>query len=198
MGEAAERQDYELAAVYRDRLRALTYIQGSQAIHAERLGDADLFALACRITADGDRWCWRLKGIKALGVSVAPNFLEEMTFEPEHHIGFRPATDVDQRAGAEGTYDLEDAPDGATKLTIDITITVELPLPRASKRAVEKVMASTMNKTGDRFARNLYEAHAAGEDRPAGYWVAHTVLIVVNLVLTAFFARYAWRTLRQA
>ena len=29
-------------------LRALTFIQGSQAIHAERLGDADLFALACK------------------------------------------------------------------------------------------------------------------------------------------------------
>lgn len=46
------------------------------------------------------------------------------------------------------------------------------------------------------FARNLGSAYAAGEDRPTGYWVAHTVLIVVNLVLTAFFARYAWRTLR--
>lgn len=48
MSDAAERQDYELAAVFRDRLRALTFIQGSQAIHAERLGDADLFALACK------------------------------------------------------------------------------------------------------------------------------------------------------
>ena len=48
MAEAAERQDYELAAVYRDRLRALTYIQGSQTVHAEGLGDADVFALACK------------------------------------------------------------------------------------------------------------------------------------------------------
>ncbi|MBT8427255.1 MAG: excinuclease ABC subunit UvrC, partial [Erythrobacter sp.] len=46
MAAAAEKQDYELAAVYRDRLRALTYIQGSQTIHAEGLGDADVFALA--------------------------------------------------------------------------------------------------------------------------------------------------------
>ena len=38
----------ELAAVYRDRLRALTYIQGSQTVHAEGLGDADVFALACK------------------------------------------------------------------------------------------------------------------------------------------------------
>jgi excinuclease ABC subunit C len=48
MAEAAEKHDYELAAVYRDRLRALTYIQGSQTVHAEGLGDADIFALACK------------------------------------------------------------------------------------------------------------------------------------------------------
>ena len=48
MADAAEGQDYELAAVYRDRLRALTYIQGSQTVHAEGLGDADVFALACK------------------------------------------------------------------------------------------------------------------------------------------------------
>ncbi|MFL6751772.1 MAG: excinuclease ABC subunit UvrC [Sphingomicrobium sp.] len=48
MAQAAERQDFELAAIYRDRLRALTYIQGSQTVHAEGLGDADVFALACK------------------------------------------------------------------------------------------------------------------------------------------------------
>ncbi len=46
MAEAADKQDFELAAVYRDRLRALTYIQGSQTVHAEGLGDGDIFALA--------------------------------------------------------------------------------------------------------------------------------------------------------
>ncbi|HJQ17169.1 MAG TPA: excinuclease ABC subunit UvrC [Allosphingosinicella sp.] len=48
MNVAAEAMDYELAAVYRDRLRALTFIQGTQTINAEGLGDADLFALACK------------------------------------------------------------------------------------------------------------------------------------------------------
>jgi excinuclease ABC subunit C len=48
MAAASDAMDFELAAVYRDRLRALTFIQGSQAIHAEKLGDADLFALACK------------------------------------------------------------------------------------------------------------------------------------------------------
>ncbi len=45
MSAAAEAMDYELAAIYRDRLRALTFIQGSQAINAEGVGDADVFAL---------------------------------------------------------------------------------------------------------------------------------------------------------
>jgi excinuclease ABC subunit C len=48
MAEAAERCDFELAAIYRDRLRALTYIQGTQTVHAEGLGDADIFALAAK------------------------------------------------------------------------------------------------------------------------------------------------------
>lgn len=48
MAQAAEKQDYELAVLYRDRLRALTYVQGSQTVHAEGLGDADVFALACK------------------------------------------------------------------------------------------------------------------------------------------------------
>jgi excinuclease ABC subunit C len=48
MNEAAEAMDYELAAVFRDRLRSLTFIQGSQAIAAEGLGDADIFALAAK------------------------------------------------------------------------------------------------------------------------------------------------------
>ena len=48
MAEAAERRDFEIAAVYRDRLRALTYVQGSQTVHAEGLGEGDIFALACK------------------------------------------------------------------------------------------------------------------------------------------------------
>ena len=46
MEVAAAALDFERAAVQRDRLRALTFIQGSQAINAEGVGDADIFALA--------------------------------------------------------------------------------------------------------------------------------------------------------
>ncbi|WP_293881823.1 excinuclease ABC subunit UvrC [Sphingomonas sp.] len=48
MQGAATAMDFERAAMLRDRLRALTFIQGSQAINADGVGDADIFALACR------------------------------------------------------------------------------------------------------------------------------------------------------
>ncbi|MFM5884643.1 MAG: excinuclease ABC subunit UvrC [Novosphingobium sp.] len=46
METAAANLDFETAAILRDRLRAATFIQGSQAINAEALGSADIFALA--------------------------------------------------------------------------------------------------------------------------------------------------------
>ncbi|MGA8209208.1 MAG: hypothetical protein WB441_12295 [Nocardioidaceae bacterium] len=50
------------------------------------------------------------------------------------------------------------------------------------------------------FTKNLAAAHAAGEDRPTGYWVAHSVLIVVNLAVAVVLARLgarAWRSTRS-
>jgi len=120
---------------------------------------ADLTPLVKAISAEGDLWCWQLNGISALGISAAPAFTERMAFVEGERIDFEPDPPFgDQRAGATGTYLLADGADGSTELSIDITITAELPLPKAAKRAVEKVMATTMKKTGDRFARNLYQA----------------------------------------
>ena len=48
MAAAAEALDFERAAVMRDRLRAATFIQGSQAINAEGVGNADVFAMAIK------------------------------------------------------------------------------------------------------------------------------------------------------
>jgi hypothetical protein len=47
------------------------------------------------------------------------------------------------------------------------------------------------------FTKNLYAAHAAGEDRPTGYWVAHSVLIVANLVLAGVFGAWGAKVLRS-
>ena len=48
MEQAAAALDFERAAMLRDRLRAATFIQGSQAVNAEGLGNADVFAVASR------------------------------------------------------------------------------------------------------------------------------------------------------
>jgi excinuclease ABC subunit C len=48
MAEAAQDLDFERAAMLRDRLRAATFIQGSQAINAEGLDNADIFAMAVK------------------------------------------------------------------------------------------------------------------------------------------------------
>jgi hypothetical protein len=57
-------------------------------------------------------------------------------------------------------------------------------------------IAAWMVVTWLMFARNLGEAYADGEDRPSGYWVAHSLLIVVNLVIAAVLARLGLRTLK--
>jgi hypothetical protein len=46
------------------------------------------------------------------------------------------------------------------------------------------------------FAKNLAEAAASGADRSTGYYVAHVVLIVVNLAIAAILGRLGvkvWR-----
>ena len=48
MNQAAEAMDFERAVVLRDRLKALTFIQGTQFINSEGVGDADIFALAAK------------------------------------------------------------------------------------------------------------------------------------------------------
>ncbi|HET6654591.1 MAG TPA: hypothetical protein VFH10_18280 [Nocardioides sp.] len=46
------------------------------------------------------------------------------------------------------------------------------------------------------FAKNLLAAQQSGEERPTGYWVAHLVLIVVNLVIAVVLGRLGLRTWR--
>ncbi|MDE0877992.1 MAG: excinuclease ABC subunit UvrC [Sphingomonas bacterium] len=74
MQAAAENMDFELAALLRDRLKALTFIQGTQAINAEGVGDADVFALACK---DGTI------GIQAFFIRGGQNW-GHRSFFPQH------------------------------------------------------------------------------------------------------------------
>ncbi len=47
------------------------------------------------------------------------------------------------------------------------------------------------------FARNLYAAYASGEERAGNYWVAHSVLIVVNFAIAALLGSLGWRVVRD-
>ena len=48
------------------------------------------------------------------------------------------------------------------------------------------------------FAKNLSAAHSSGEHRPAGYWIAHSVLIVVNVILGGVLGTLGVKALRRA
>lgn len=119
---------------------------------------ASLTPLIRDITADGDTWRWQLSGISALGVSVAPSFTERMVFTPVERIEYHhePPAGTTEKAGAEGVYTLSELDGDRTRLFIDLTMWVDLPLPKLSRRAVERVMAESMQRAGDRFAENLY------------------------------------------
>ncbi len=120
---------------------------------------AALTPLIRSIEADGSRWVWRLHGIEALGVRVDAVFTEHMSFTELRQIVFThtPPDGATERAGVDGVYDLTPISDDETHLKVDLTLSVELPLPRLSAPAVEGIIRSTMRATGRRFAANLYE-----------------------------------------
>lgn len=119
------------------------------------------------ISADGDIWCWSMMKISALGVSIAPSFTEQMIFDEPGRIEYthNPPAGARERAGAEGVYELADI-DGGTRLSIDLTLHVDLPLPTAAQPAVRRVMEKTMQRTGDRFSQNLLRHLNARELTP--------------------------------
>lgn len=125
-----------------------------------RLADPDtlvrLTPLLTRIEAAGGTWTWHLIELKGLGTGLTPVFTVQMDFDPERSIVFthRPAPGVRERVGAEGRYDLADSPMGV-HLSISLTITADLPLPKSAGPAVRKVMRRTMTMMGDRFSANL-------------------------------------------
>jgi uncharacterized protein YndB with AHSA1/START domain len=134
----------------------------------EVLTDPDLLArfapLVDSITeVDADHWRWQLAGIHALGHRFAPCFTVLMKFDEGGRIEFThdPPPNATEHAGAEGVYDLEDVapsgefPDGGTRVSIEFTVHVDLPLPAVSRPAVHRVMERTLGLMGDRFAANL-------------------------------------------
>ncbi len=109
-----------------------------------------------KIVADGDHWRWEMVKLPVLNLTIAPSFTEKMTFEEGKRIEFThdPPSGAKERAAAEGWYELSETDEG-TQLSIDLTLEVDLPLPRASAPAVNRVMKKVMDGMGDRFAANL-------------------------------------------
>ena len=64
------------------------------------------------------------------------------------------------------------------------------------KHAVVLLLVAVWNVlTYARFTKALVETQ---EDRPTGYYVAHSILIVVNMVIAAVLGRWGWQALKAS
>ena len=62
------------------------------------------------------------------------------------------------------------------------------------KHAVALLLVAVWNVlTYARFTKALIDTQ---EDRPTGYYVAHSILIVVNILIAAVLGRWGWQALR--
>ena len=108
-----------------------------------------------RIDVEGDRWTWNMTKVPILGKSIGTTFTEVMTFEEPHRIAYsHDQSRTDENSGVEGEYLLEEEGSGC-RVSIDLGVTVDLPFPRATRRAVEGTMKGVMAAMGRRFAHNL-------------------------------------------
>jgi carbon monoxide dehydrogenase subunit G len=127
---------------------------------------AEMTPFVRSITADGDHWRWDLTGLKVLGIGVAPSFTELMVLDEPERIEFRhdPPDGASERSGVEGWYALSEDEAG-TRLMTSMEITLDLPLPRASGRAVRATMKGVIDQMGERFSKNLLAHLDAAEVR---------------------------------
>ena len=135
MQKAADEMDFELAAIHRDRLRALTFIQGAQAINADGVGEADVWALA----ASGGTTC-----LQAFFIRGGANW-GHRSFFPAH------TADVpeDEVLADFLMQFYEDVPPPRTLLTDRRPAECELVLEALGERAGHKV-ALQVPQRGDR------------------------------------------------
>lgn len=158
-------------AIFSARTRASAVVLAPQQDIWDALVDPVLMArftpFLSRITADGEHWRWEMAGLDLLGRKVSPAFTEQMSFTEPSRIEFHhdPPAGTGEKAGVEGWYDLSPAEGGdGTALVTELEITLDLPLPRASGRAVTAAMRKVVDTMGDRFSRNLLD-HLGAEER---------------------------------
>ncbi len=110
-----------------------------------------------------DRWTWQLVRIPLLGSMVSPSFTEVMTFDEPSRIDFvHDPGRTDEKAGVDGRYVLKEAREG-TDLSIELSISVELPFPKLARPAVHTAMRAVIATMGSRFSHNLVR-HLATQD----------------------------------
>jgi hypothetical protein len=64
------------------------------------------------------------------------------------------------------------------------------------KHAVVLLLVAVWNVlTYARFTKALVDTQ---EDRPTGYYVAHSILIVVNIVIAVVLGRWGWQALKAS
>lgn len=111
-----------------------------------------------RVDIDGDVWRWSMVKLSVLGVRFDPSFSALMKLDKPREIDFTPAPGhEDDTSRVEGTYLLEEArgEESSTQLTIDLTITVDLPLPRAARGGVRRAMEVVIGYMGKKYGDNL-------------------------------------------
>ena len=94
---------------------------------------------------------------------VSPSFTEVMTFDEPSRIDFvHDPERTDEKAGVDGRYVLKEAGQD-TDLSIELSITVELPFPKVARPAVHTAMRAVIATMGARFSHNLVR-HLAADD----------------------------------
>lgn len=106
------------------------------------------------ITAEGEHWRWEMTSVPVLGRAFTPSFTELMVFDRPARIDYThaPPEDRTEQAGVEGCYRLTEREAG-THLLIELRVSADLPLPRASGPAVRTAMRAVMGTMGIGFER---------------------------------------------
>lgn len=122
---------------------------------------AELTPFVTGITERGEHWVWSMTKLPVPKTTLSPTFTEKMTYAELERIEFtHDPQGEDESTGVEGWYDLSDAEpqdgeEAATRLKTSLTITVDLPLPKAMGPAVKASMKTVIGQMGNKFSDNL-------------------------------------------
>ena len=134
----------------------------------EVLRDADevarLTPFVTRIEDRGEHWIWSMTKLPVPKATLSPIFTEKMEFVELERIEFKhdAPEGSDENACVDGWYELEElepleGEPAATMLRTSLSITLDLPLPKALGPAVKGSMKTVINQMGDRFSAGMLE-----------------------------------------